>query len=559
MKTDFQPGKRPFELRVTAVKASRFAADTTGKGMDSSDASQPEFSMNGSYRVGSSQVLSNGSADSSYTVLELKGERPIRAYRPVQTRWGGISRRGQMVVRRLLLAASGQIGVALASAVSLWTTLRLADYSGRWIYEALAALLLIRLVYHLTRGPIPVLGKYRIRKSVWWVLADEIQISVAFVAACFLMTWPTGLRDVAIFTLINLTVQFGMLYYSRMVIRALAGELRISDETAFAKRAVIFGTGVHAQRVADMVLASPELDTKLTGFLDYRRTGMWRYRDIPLIGHPDRLEEIITNGQVDAVFVAVEPEDIPRSRSLFNTAEEMGVCVFVMPNVYYPTVSKIRPTYINGMPALVYRSVPENRMALLAKAVMDRVGALIGLVLAAPIMLATSVLIKLESKGPVLFKQVRAGENGKNFHLYKFRTMCVDAEVKKAALSTRNEMSGPVFKIRNDPRVTTIGRLLRKFSIDELPQFVNVLKGEMSLVGPRPPLPSEVSGYQPWQHRKLSVKPGVTCLWQINGRNQVDFDEWMRLDLEYIDNWSLALDTKILLKTLPAVLKGTGV
>jgi lipopolysaccharide/colanic/teichoic acid biosynthesis glycosyltransferase len=174
-------------------------------------------------------------------------------------------------------------------------------------------------------------------------------------------------------------------------------------------------------------------------------------------------------------------------------------------------------------------------------------------------MLATSLLIKLESKGPVLFKQVRAGENGKNFHLYKFRTMCIDAEDKKAALSTRNEMSGPVFKIREDPRVTTIGRLLRKFSIDELPQFVNVLKGEMSLVGPRPPLPSEVSGYQPWQHRKLSVKPGVTCLWQINGRNQVDFDEWMRLDLEYIDNWSLALDTKILLKTLPAVLKGTGV
>jgi exopolysaccharide biosynthesis polyprenyl glycosylphosphotransferase len=559
MKTDFQPGKKPFELRVMAVKAGRFAADTTGRGMNSGDTSQPEFSTNESVRVGSGQALSNESAESSRTNLEAKGDRPIRASRSVQSRWSGISRRGQTIVRKLLLAASGQFGAAAASAVSLSLTLRLADYSGRWVYEALAALLLIRLVYHLTRGPIPVLGKYHIRRRFWWVLADEIQISVAFVAACFLMTWPTGLRDVAIFTLMNLVAQFGLLYYSRTVIKALAGDLQPSDNTTFAKRAVIFGTGPHAQRVADMVLASPELDTKLTGFLDYHRTGMWRYRDIPLIGKPDRLEEIITNGQVDAVFVAVEPEDIPRSRSLFNTAEQMGVCVFVMPNVYYPTVSKIRPTYINGMPALVYRSAPENRVALFAKAVIDRVGALIGLALSAPIMLATSLLIKLESKGPVLFKQVRAGENGKNFHLYKFRTMCIDAEDKKAALSTRNEMSGPVFKIREDPRVTTIGRLLRKFSIDELPQFVNVLKGEMSLVGPRPPLPSEVSGYQPWQHRKLSVKPGVTCLWQINGRNQVDFDEWMRLDLEYIDNWSLALDTKILLKTLPAVLKGTGV
>ncbi|MCK4460303.1 MAG: sugar transferase, partial [candidate division Zixibacteria bacterium] len=164
----------------------------------------------------------------------------------------------------------------------------------------------------------------------------------------------------------------------------------------------------------------------------------------------------------------------------------------------------------------------------------------------------------LESRGPVFFKQVRSGLNGKTFKLYKFRTMCADAEHKKDALTNRNEMTGPVFKIADDPRVTRIGRFLRKYSIDEVPQFINVLRGDMSLVGPRPPLPKEVSEYDPWQHRKLSVKPGVTCLWQVNGRNEIDFDDWMRLDLEYIDNWSLWLDAKILARTIPAVIKGSG-
>ena len=188
----------------------------------------------------------------------------------------------------------------------------------------------------------------------------------------------------------------------------------------------------------------------------------------------------------------------------------------------------------------------------------DKAGALAGLILAMPLMFITAVAIKLESRGPVLFKQVRLGLNGRTFHLYKFRTMCDGAETQKDRLRAMNEMSGPAFKIKDDPRITPVGRLLRKYSIDELPQFLNVLKGEMSLVGPRPPLPKEVAQYEPWQHRKLSVKPGVTCLWQVNGRNEIDFDDWMRLDLEYIDNWSLWLDTKLLARTIPAVIKSRG-
>jgi lipopolysaccharide/colanic/teichoic acid biosynthesis glycosyltransferase len=173
-------------------------------------------------------------------------------------------------------------------------------------------------------------------------------------------------------------------------------------------------------------------------------------------------------------------------------------------------------------------------------------------------MLGISLLIKLTSKDSILFKQKRCGLNGRKFIMFKFRTMVENADGIKDLLREKNEMDGPAFKITNDPRLTKVGSFLRKFSLDELPQLFNVLKGEMALVGPRPPLPREVSQYDPWQRRKLSMKPGLTCLWQTNGRNNINFEKWMKMDLEYIDNWSFWLDTKILFKTIPAVILGTG-
>jgi lipopolysaccharide/colanic/teichoic acid biosynthesis glycosyltransferase len=169
-----------------------------------------------------------------------------------------------------------------------------------------------------------------------------------------------------------------------------------------------------------------------------------------------------------------------------------------------------------------------------------------------------ALLVKLTSPGPVIFRQVRCGLGGRKFVLYKFRSMIVEAEEVKNRLNHLNEMSGPVFKLSNDPRCTTIGKWLRKFSIDELPQLVNILKGDMSFVGPRPPIPEEVEQYERWQRRRLSMKPGLTCLWQAQGRNDIDFDEWMKLDLQYIDTWSLLLDFKICLRTIPIVLLGRG-
>jgi exopolysaccharide biosynthesis polyprenyl glycosylphosphotransferase len=354
-----------------------------------------------------------------------------------------------------------------------------------------------------------------------------------------------------------------------------------------------------------MILDSPEFDSRLLGFVDPHRKGQWRYRDIPLLASieelpPDRfqvgrgsefvmaneqldgelstfsvrpwpayggeadlqpsraLESIFSSRQVDTLVVAVEPEDSSVARAALAIAEQMGVTVCLIPELLASRKARIRTGFIHGLPTLTFRAVPDCRTRLFVKQAVDLIGATVALVLTAPLMLVTAVAIKLESPGPIMFGQTRCGLNGRLFRMYKFRTMVNGAEKRRHDLADLNEMSGPVFKIKNDPRVTRVGRFLRKTSIDELPQLINILSGEMSLVGPRPPLPSEVARYQPWQHRRLSVKPGITCLWQVNGRNRIDFEKWMKLDLEYIDHWSLWQDVKILARTVPAVLRTNG-
>ncbi len=461
--------------------------------------------------------------------------------------------------RKAILAISGQAGTIIVSVIALRAVLDAFGYSERWIVEALGVIVLVRMGYYLTRGPRPLLTSYVIRKRIWRLVVDETKITMGFIAMIFLMDWPLSHLPVAVFAGVNLVGQALILLFWSRVFKKLAHHMHRSENRMFERRVVIIGTGERAKQVADMIVESPELETKLVGFLDFHRPGLWRYRDIPLLGRPRGLRKIIADSQVDAVFIAVEPEELPRTREVFAIAEEMGVPVCLMPNIYEPRVSTVRPMYINGLPALVYRAVPDHQVWLTLKSTVDRIGAAVGILLTAPIMLVTAILIKLDSHGPILYSQTRCGLNGKPFKLYKFRTMHNGADDRKIDLLHKNEMSGPVFKIKEDPRVTGIGRTLRKFSIDELPQFFNVFKGEMSLVGPRPPLPHEASGFEPWQRRKLSVKPGVTCLWQVNGRNRIDFDDWMKLDLQYIDNWSLWLDARIIARTFPTVMKGTGV
>ncbi len=221
-----------------------------------------------------------------------------------------------------------------------------------------------------------------------------------------------------------------------------------------------------------------------------------------------------------------------------------------------------RPVFdiFGTQPMLVFRSTPDRFWSLLIKRAIDFFGALFGLILLAPLMIIVAIAIKITSSGPVIFAQMRSGKHGEPFRMFKFRSMCSGAEQRRQELEAYNQMSGPVFKINNDPRITPLGRWLRKYSIDELPQLINVLLGQMSLVGPRPLPIYEVANFaDPAQRRRLSVKPGITCLWQMSGRNEVrDFEAWVKLDLDYIDNWSIWLDLRILLGTLPVVLLGYG-
>jgi exopolysaccharide biosynthesis polyprenyl glycosylphosphotransferase len=214
---------------------------------------------------------------------------------------------------------------------------------------------------------------------------------------------------------------------------------------------------------------------------------------------------------------------------------------------------------VEGHPVLTLRRGPASAWWGGLKRMLDFTFSLLALVGFLPILLATALAIRLDSPGPVLFSQERVGLNKRRFKLHKFRTMVPDAEQRIAELEKLNEQVGPVFKIRNDPRVTRVGKVLRKYSLDELPQFINVLTGEMSLVGPRPLPVRDYKGFSlDWHRRRFSVRPGITCLWQVSGRNNIPFSRWMELDLEYIDNWSLWLDLKILLLTIPAVIKGRG-
>ncbi|HEV2328240.1 MAG TPA: sugar transferase [Verrucomicrobiae bacterium] len=247
--------------------------------------------------------------------------------------------------------------------------------------------------------------------------------------------------------------------------------------------------------------------------------------------------------------------------NVIKACELEGVEVWLMADFFATQISRTSMDELLGRPMLIFRTTPESSWHSIAKTFLDLVGSLAFLILVGSWLFPIIALaIKLSSPGPVFFTQQRSGQNGRPFRLYKFRTMVTNAEQYKHELEAMNEMRGPVFKLTNDPRVTPVGRVLRKYSLDELPQFWNVLRGEMSLVGPRPLPVDEVRRFSDLAHRRrLSVKPGLTCLWQIGGRNQIfDFKEWVRLDLEYIDNWSLWLDMKILLLTIPAVLRGTG-
>ena len=279
--------------------------------------------------------------------------------------------------------------------------------------------------------------------------------------------------------------------------------------------------------------------------------------EVPVLGTVSDLPRVLATRNVAQVFMTGRVWSVETLRFVADTCEEVGVTFSMDANFLGLSVARAEVQDFEGWGVLSFSSTPPDAEALVIKRGIDLFGSGLALLVASPLLLVVAALIKLDG-GPVFFAQERAGLYGRRFRMYKFRSMSVDAEARKPELEHLNEMSGPVFKMREDPRITAVGRWLRRLSIDELPQFYNVLRGEMSLGGPRPPIPAEVARYERWQMRRLSMKPGITCIWQVSGRNEVDFDTWMRLDLEYIDNWSLFLDLKLLLKTVPVVLVGSG-
>jgi len=322
---------------------------------------------------------------------------------------------------------------------------------------------------------------------------------------------------------------------------------------------LIIGTGSLARDFVHGVENHPEYGYKILGFLDWDQNLKGSLvKGFPVIGTLNDLPDLLKNNQVDYVVYGVSKRFLNLVEDSLLVCEEMGVPTCLLADFFPLRFSKKRMGEFQSKPAILFFSTPDDKATLYLKGVGDRVAALLGIVLISPLLLGIAFLIKLTSKGPILFKQKRCGLNGRKFTMLKFRTMVENAEELKASLQEKNEMDGPVFKIEDDPRLTKVGKILRKSSLDELPQLFNVLWGDMSLVGPRPPLPKEVSQYDLWQRRKLSMKPGLTCLWQVNGRNNINFEKWMKMDLEYIDNWSLWLDTKILFKTIPAVILGIG-
>ena len=323
---------------------------------------------------------------------------------------------------------------------------------------------------------------------------------------------------------------------------------------------MVVGTGERAIRMAEALEQSAEYGVRLRGFLSEQtedapaEIALGALYKVQPIGE---LPSILREHVVDEIIFAVGSESLADLEEVFLLCDEEGVRTRVAVDFFPHVNSTLSLDRFGSTPLLTFTAAPYDEIRLLVKRLTDIGIAAAGLVVLAPFMAAISILIRLTSPGPAIFRQVRCGLNGRRFLFYKFRSMCQNAEDLKPALEHLNTRE-TVFKIPDDPRLTSVGRYLRKFSIDEWPQLWNVLRGDMSLVGPRPAVPGEVDRYQRWQRRRLRMRPGLTCLWAISGRDNVDFETWMKLDMQYIDNWSLALDWKILLRTIPHVLMGHG-
>lgn len=389
---------------------------------------------------------------------------------------------------------------------------------------------------------------------LWSIIKSSIFTILTFGTIVFFFKLEFVSR---IFFAIFIMLSFTLLLIEKIVVFSIMHSIRKRGYNY--RRIIIVGTGKRAADFVEKIKKHPEWGINVLGIVDDEPgRGIKKVKGIDVIGPLAEISQILHKLAVDEVLFVVPRLRLNYVENAVYACEIEGVKATLAVDLFDFKIAKSRQTELDGIPLLTFDTNVAKEWQLFVKRANEIVLSGFGLVLLMPLLFFVAILIKLTSSGPILFKQTRVGLNGRKFILYKFRTMYQGAEKKLTKLEMLNEMGGPVFKMKKDPRITRVGKILRKFSIDELPQLFNVFIGHMGLVGPRPPLPEEVKKYETWQRRRLSMRPGLTCLWQIQGRNKVDFEEWMKLDLKYLDNWSLWLDFKILIKTIPVVLFGIG-
>lgn len=423
-----------------------------------------------------------------------------------------------------------------------------------------ATFFLLLLVWHVIFS---LFGMYASRR-----LAGRWDELVDILKATTLGTFLIFLASVAIHISLA-TTEFLVLFWaastvstvvSRIALRSILKQIRLQGRNL--RDMLIVGTNPRAVQFAQKMRQNPALGYRVIGFVDEDWHGMEDFRrsGFQVVSAFDGLLAFLRANVVDEVVVAVPMRSFhSRASEVATLCEEQGIVIRFISNLFDLKLARSRTEEFDGDSLITHYTGSLEGWPVLFKRAVDIACSLILIVFLSPLLLLTALLIKLTSRGPAVFVQKRLGLNKRHFGIYKFRTMVMDAEKRIKEVEHLNEVKGPVFKIKNDPRITPLGRILRKTSIDELPQLFNVLKGDMSLVGPRPLPIRDYEGFnEDWQRRRFSVRPGITCLWQIGGRSSISFEKWMELDLQYIDKWSLWLDLEILVKTIPAVLRGSG-
>ena len=468
-------------------------------------------------------------------------------------------RRNATALHVALMAVDG------AAAVSLFIVLSLFRFGLDWPSAWVAAGVDARIAT-LTYGAALVAslwlqGLYRLRaRWSWRREAIDIGISVLLLAfAVFIVLFLFRLPDVSrLFLLLLFPAQLVLTLGTRLLLRAAV--LHARSRGYNTRYMLVVGANAGAESFARLIAAHRELGLIVVGHLVApadRSSGTPRVSR-PILGDIDAIESILHGQVIDEIAVCLTPGDVTYLEPLARLCEDEGKVVRIpqtLPGMFLPGG---RSEEFLGMPILSLVYGPDRTLSLLGKRVLDVVLSGAGLLVISPVLLGIALVVRRRDGSPVLFRQTRIGLHGRPFQVIKFRTMVPDAEAQLEALEAYNEILGHAFKVTDDPRLTRTGRWLRRTSLDELPQLWNVIRGEMSLVGPRPPLPREVADYDVWHRRRLSMAPGITGLWQVSARREADFDRWVRLDLNYIDRWSLWLDLKILARTLPAVLGGSG-